>query len=362
MGAFQNFSTSLRLTGASFRLLFRAPGVLLLPLGTLLWTGLWAFGPASFFLWLGREHPQASLSFWKAIFFPTVEFAKDGNFGAAVASAIVEGYILYAIWLTIVLTGVLFFLTVGMDVATQQIRRKGRTPSMREAFGVAGRNLGRLFGLALFNATVFAWISYTIRFGFRLVTLPLSFVPVLGRIARRAIMAGVTFVLTGVSYLMLPIIVYERSGPWNAMKSAWRNVKKTWAGLLIGTGGLFVAVWLLMNFVAWYAFVAAFDNLTLAMIFSLVTAAVAFAFLSASTAAMRATLYWYATTGEVPDGFRVDDLPRVQPHGPLTGVMTAGLAAPGLVAPSPRVPGTFKATTAAHAVTRPPARSAAPPA
>ena len=322
MGFVQNITTSLRLSVASLKLLFQAPGVLALPLSTLLWTALWAAGPMSFFIWLGENHPEASARFWKGLFFVTVRAWENGDYGWAIGSAIIEGYSLYGVWLTIVLSGVLYFITVGMDVATQQIRHHGRDPDMGAAFRRANQNLGRLFLLALFNAAVFTWVRYSVRFGLRAITSPLMFVPVLGRMARRLIVGTVGAVLTAVSYLMLPIVVYERQGPYDAMRSAWNNIKKAWSGIIVGSGLLFGGLWALMNVVAWNLFLFTFQDATVGMIFSVVTAAVAYAFASAAGAAMRATLYWWATTGEVPEGFRIEDLPEVQrapQPGPISG-------------------------------------------
>jgi len=44
---------------------------------------------------------------------------------------------------------------------------------------------------------------------------------------------------------------------------------------------------------------------------------------SAVTAALRAVLYWYATTGELPPGFEQADLPQITERKPFT-VATAG--------------------------------------
>ena len=55
-------------------------------------------------------------------------------------------------------------------------------------------------------------------------------------IAGKWIMRGVRLVLTAVTYLTLPIVVYERAGARQAFRSAWGQVKKTWAGLLVGSG------------------------------------------------------------------------------------------------------------------------------
>ena len=43
---------------------------------------------------------------------------------------------------------------------------------------------------------------------------------------------------------------------------------------------------------------------------------------NAAGAVLRATLYWWATTGEVPEGLRIEDLPEVQrapQPGPISG-------------------------------------------
>lgn len=311
-------AASLRLSMASFRLVFRAPGVFALPLGTLVWTLLWVAGPVSFMLWLVDKHPEAARSFFEGLFVLAVQAWRDGEYGTAVALAVAEGYVLYAFWLTIVLTGVLYFMTVGMDVASQQIRQPGRTPSMGAAFGLANRNLGRLLLLALFNATVFAWVRYTIKFGVGLLTSPLRMVPVLGGMARRAITGGVSMVLTAVSYLMLPVVVYERAGPWNAMRSAWNNVKKTWAGLMVGTAFMWISLYVLFEVFAATVLHLMFEDPTVTLIVSIIAASVVYALATATASAMRATLYWYATTGEVPEGVRADDLPKVTPVGSIT--------------------------------------------
>ena len=58
-------------------------------------------------------------------------------------------------------------------------------------------------------------------------------------------------------------------------------------------------------------------------IMSLIGAAMLYALASAVTAALRAVLYWYATTGELPPGFEQADLPQITERKPFT-VATAG--------------------------------------
>lgn len=52
----------------------------------------------------------------------------------------------------------------------------------------------------------------------------------------------------------------------------------------------------------------------------LIVGAVLFSLSMTVGAAMRATLYWNATTGEVPKGFRSEDLPQVAAPRPFTAL------------------------------------------
>lgn len=313
MGIVSNFQTSLRLTGASFRLIFRKPVVMALPLLTLAWTTLLVLAPTNFFVWLEQNHPDASHNFWKGVFFVTVSAFEAHNYQWAFTSAILTGYVIWAIWMTFFLWGALFVITVGMDMATQQIRT--RNAALPAAFRLAARNLGRLFLLALVLATLVAWFRYFTTFVLRLI-------PFAGRWLNRAF----RLLLTAVTYLMLPIIVYERAGTISALKSAWTNVRKTWTGLILGSSTMFVGIWVLSSIFA----SALFDNALglkgwTAILPSLILGAIIFSFASSLAAAMRATLYWYATTGEVPEGFNKEDLPTIATHQPFTTLAATGM-------------------------------------
>ncbi|MEA3190995.1 MAG: hypothetical protein QOD77_1577 [Thermoplasmata archaeon] len=311
---FESVSTSLRLTGASFRLVFRNPVVLLLPLLTLVTVAALIVAPIQFLVWQAENNPAQFQAFMEWLWAVPLGMWNDGNQEAAVWAFITEGYILWGVWMTFALTATLFFTTVGMDVATQQIRT--RQVDFGAAFRLAGRNLHRIFLLAMFNAFVLALVHR--------LTFVLGRIPLLGRFIRGA----VRLVLTAVTYLMLPIIIYERAGAVGAFKSAWRNVRKTWSGLLVGTGLAFGATWFLFNMFAQSilrGMMGADEWVSVSIV--LVSGAILFALASSTAAAMRAVLYWYATTGEVPEGFDGNDLPRLAAHGPLATVAAAGLVA-----------------------------------
>lgn len=310
MGFLSNLQTNFRLVGASFKLTFTNPIVFLMPLFNLIWMGIWVWGPVSFFIWHAENHPEAAAEFWKNLYFITVNAAENGNWELAISSAIIESYVLYAVWLTFVLWGTLYFVTAGMDYAKQVIQKNGNA-SFGASFGVANRNLGRLFLMALFNATLIAWIRYLLRF-------TIGVVPIVGRWVNRA----VGLVLTGVTYLMLPIIVYERAGTIEAFKSAWACVKETWSGVLLGGTIVYGALWVAFNFVMQPILEATVGFETWAsIIVGIVFAAILYSIAVANGATMRAVLYLYATTGEVPAGFRKDDLPESTHRGPITALV-----------------------------------------
>jgi hypothetical protein len=138
---------------------------------------------------------------------------------------------------------------------------------------------------------------------------------------------------------MLPIVIYERAGPISAAKSAWNNVRKTWTGLLVGTGLIYFAGWLLLNVVAGALFQGVLHlKPWTALVSSIVLGGIFYAVASSTAAALRATLYWYATTGEVPEGFDTADLPQMAAHAPFTVLAATGAVAataPPTVRPAP---------------------------
>src|SRR5262249_58016853 len=128
--------------------------------------------PLSLLVWGLQYHAEPTADFFQALYFVSVAAARAGNWGLAVSAGIVESYLFLSIWLIPVQTAVLYFSTAGMHVATQQIKRQ--QPDLRAAFGVANANLGRLFALAAFYATIYAWGRYV-------VFTVLGIVPVAGR-------------------------------------------------------------------------------------------------------------------------------------------------------------------------------------
>ncbi len=301
-----NLVTSFHLTASAIGLVGRNKIMLLLPACTLAVVALLVVVPLSMLIWAFQHHVEVPKDFFETLYFVTVAAARAGNWGLAVSSAIFETYLLWSIWMIPVLTAVLYFSTVGMHIATQQIKQQ--PADVRAAFALANANFHRLVGLAVFNATIYTWGRYVVFVG-------LGIVPFVGA----WIVRGVRLVLNSVTYVMLPIVVYERAGARQAFRSAWRQIKKTWSGLLVGTGLIFFAMFCLLEVFAW----GLAQNVLGAPatgILSLIAGAVLYAFATAATAALRAVLYWYATTGEVPPGFPIERLPRIGAPATFTGV------------------------------------------
>ncbi len=299
-----NIALSYRLTIASLRLVFEHKTVLLLPVCTLLAVTALVVVPLALLIWGLKYEPQTTTNVLELLFYFAVQAAKAENWNLAISVGIVHAYLLWSLWMIPVLTAVLYFSTVGMHVATQQIRRE--EPRLSAAFAVANANYWRIVGLAVFNATVYAWINYALTYVLRAIPF-----------AGRWLLAGVRLVLSALTYLMLPIVIYERAGAREAMRSAWQQVKRTWSGVLVGSGLMFFALFCLFEVFAWGVAQRVLDVTTVGIL-SLVAAAVLYAIANAVSAALRAVLYWYAATGELPPGFEDRDLPEIAEHRPFT--------------------------------------------
>src|SRR5262249_10174073 len=134
-------------------------------------------------------------------------------------------------------------------------------------------------------------------------------------------------VLNAVTYVMLPIVVYERAGARQAFCSAWRQIKRTWSGLLVGVSLVFFAMFCLFEVFAWSLAQQALGTATTGVV-SLIAGAVLYALPTAAAAAFRAVLYWYATTGEVPPGFPAERLPRIGEPASFTAAAIAAQPMP----------------------------------
>src|SRR5438093_2406141 len=200
LGFFERLRIGWQLTKVSLGILRKEKGLIVLPFLSLLLTG------AAWFVFL------ITIFFFTAI--PTNPF----------------GYWLFYVGLAIVYY-VTFFVSIYFNAAvmgTAMIRLNGGDPTISDGLKVANQNLKRIAGWALVSATVGLVLrAIAERFG------------VIGRIV--AGFAGVAW--GSATYLVVPVLIFEKIGPWAAVKRSGSLLRKTWgeaAGGYLSLGGIIV--------------------------------------------------------------------------------------------------------------------------
>jgi hypothetical protein len=188
-----------------------------------------------------------------------------------------------------------FFLAALCAGANERLQ--GRDTTMGMALGVAQSRLHRILPWAFVSATVSIIIeAIEERFGF------------LGRIIGSLLGAGWNVV----TFLTVPIIVFEDVGPINALKRSGHLLKQTWGENLMAQIGLGI-----IGFVAFlpgvaliFLGIAAGDALvTLPLIaIAALYLAIAASIVSALSGIYRTALYRYAVDGQVPAAFASTDM------------------------------------------------------
>src|SRR5438132_13892219 len=174
-----------RLTKVSLGVLRQEKGLILLPFLSLLISGA---------VWI--------------LFFITIFFLT--------APSYVFGYWLFYVGLAIVYF-VTFFVSIYFNAAVMgaaMIRLKGGDPTISDGLKVARENIKRIAGWALVTATIGLILrAIAERFGF------------LGRIIAGALGAAWGIV----TYLVVPVLIFEKIGPWAAVKRSGCLLRQTWA-------------------------------------------------------------------------------------------------------------------------------------
>jgi hypothetical protein len=183
-----------------------------------------------------------------------------------------------------------YFLAALCAGANERLR--GFDTTLSRAFGVANARLHRILPWAIVSATVSMIIqAIEERFGF------------LGRIIGSLLGAGWA-VLT---FLTVPIIVFEDVGPWVALKRSGHLLKQTWGENVIAQIGLGL-VGLVASLPALVVGVVGAAAGTLVITIPLVAIAAAWlaivaAVMAALSGIYRTALYRYAMDGQVPAAF-----------------------------------------------------------
>ncbi len=185
----------------------------------------------------------------------------------------------------------IFFNAAIVGAAT--IRLNGGNPTLGDGLRIARENVGRILLWAVFAATV-AMILRAIqqRLGF------------IGRI-----ILGLVGVAWGLAtFFVVPVLVYEKLGPWAAVKRSAHIFKATWGETLVGgfsMGAIFVLLGLAGILIPILGFVVGgvvglVVGVVVVVVYWIGLALVA----SAASGILMAALYRYATTGKVAEEFQ----------------------------------------------------------
>ena len=264
LGFFERLRIGWQLTKVSLSILRREKGLILLPFLSLLTTGVaWIL----FFLGIFFFVPNPTNPFGSVFFYA----------GLAVVYFIT------------------FFVSIYFNAAVMgaaMIRLNGGDPTISDGLKVANENLRRIAGWALLSATVGL---------------------ILRAIAERAgiigrIIAGFAGAAWGViTYLVVPVLIFEKVGPWAAVKRSGSLLRKTWGEAMGGyfsLGAIFLllalpGLLLLLGGVAFGGIVGLLIGGAVAVVYWLILGLLG----AAAQSILVTALYRYATTGKLGFGF-----------------------------------------------------------
>src|SRR3989475_277103 len=263
LGFLERLRVGWQLTKLSLGVLRKEKGLVLLPFLSLLITGA---------VWI--------------LFFITIFFLT--------APSDVFGFWLFYVGLAIVYF-VTFFVSIYFNAAVMgaaMIRLNGGDPTISDGLKVARENIRRIAGWALVTATVGLILrAIAERFGF------------IGRIIAGAFGAAWGII----TYLVVPVLIFEKIGPWAAVKRSGSLLRQTWgeaAGGYLSLGGIIVLLALPALLVPLLGFalggvVGLAIGLGIAVVYWLILGLVG----SAAQSILVTALYRYATTGKLGFGF-----------------------------------------------------------
>ncbi len=215
-------------------------------------------------------------------------FGFQATFGGAWTWLFAVGMIVYYVLAFFV---AFFFNAAIIGAAT--IRLNGGNPTLGDGLRVARQNVGRIFLWAVFAATVALIL--------RAIQERLGFV---GKIIIGLV--GIAWSLA--TYFVVPVLVYEKLGPWAAVKRSAHLFRTTWGETLVGgfsIGGIFLLLGLagLLAPILGYllgGLLGLVVGVVVLVVYWIALGLVA----SAASSILVAALYRYATTGKVAEDFQ----------------------------------------------------------
>ncbi|HLE54439.1 MAG TPA: DUF6159 family protein [Thermoplasmata archaeon] len=206
------------------------------------------------------------------------------------SSAWVSGILLFVYYVVAFFVGLFFNAAV---IGAAMIRLNGGHPTLSDGLRIARENVGRIFLWALFAATV-AMIIRAIQ----------ERVGIIGKI----IMGIVGVAWTLATFFVVPVLIYEKLGPWAAVKRSASIFRRTWGEAFTGQftmGGIFVLAGLaglvpIFLGIALGGVLGVLIGGIIAFVYWVVLGIVA----SAANSILVAALYRFATTGKVAEDFQ----------------------------------------------------------
>lgn len=207
--------------------------------------------------------------------------------------------LLFAMYVTSAFAGT-FFLAATVEMAS--LRMDGKDPTLKDGLSRAWSKKGRLFAWAVVAATV----------GILLRVIRQRARGLLGQVLGALLELGWAVA----TFLVVPVLVHRDIGPIDAVKASMGMVRDTWGEAATGvtaTGIIFVLLGLLGLVPIALGIVAGSTALFVAgVLVALAWWALLAAGNSAVSGILKAALYRYADTGELPEGFeaaRAENLP-----------------------------------------------------
>lgn len=209
-------------------------------------------------------------------------------------SGIAEGSAPYLILAGVVVMYILmYFVAIFFQVAIigcAMIRLDGGDPTLKDGFRIGRENIGRIFAWTLIAATV---------------GLILSSLQQRSGIIGRIVIGFVGAAWSLATFFVLPVLVFEKVGPVQAMKRSISLFRKSWGETIVGGIGLgliFVLAGLLGLLPIVIGLViggitGALVGLIVAFFYWIALAILA----SAASSVLNAALYRYATTGKLAE-------------------------------------------------------------
>lgn len=195
---------------------------------------------------------------------------------------------------------IIIFFNVGL-ISSARIRLQGGDPTFKDGITEAKKHIGRIFLWAVISATV----------GLLLRML-------MDQLQKKSeLLAAIVTSLLGMmwtllTFFVIPVMIFENKGVFEAITSSGRLFKKTWGETVVGSGSLGL-IFLLLGLLGIIPVIIAFmSGSGAALLITVGLIILYWVFLGIMSSTLNgifvAALYQYATTGKIPVGFDAESV------------------------------------------------------